>query len=100
MLSTKEINERYEELVKRKNQLAEVETTVQKVCRDLSITISKNDVPALERLLEQTGQYKLLKRNYIATYETFVNSLRNAGFSDNAVYYMTMGLSYENIRKN
>ena len=99
MLTAKDISNKYEELTEKKENLDKVARVIRDACRDLAIAISKEDVPAMEALIEQTGQYRVLKKDYIASWESFVGQLKNAGYSDVAVGYMTTGLKFDNWEK-
>lgn len=99
MLTNRDINQKYEDLTEKKEQLDKVARVIREACRDLSITISKEDVSAMEDLIEQTGQYKVLKKDYVASWESFCGQLKSASYSETAVKYMTDGLKFDNWEK-
>ena len=98
MLTIKDLNSRYETLLKKKKDIQSVSSVVREASIDLNIEIAGKNVKLMEELIEQTGQYKVLKNDYIATLESFEKQLKASGFSDDAVYYMTEMLKFENIQ--
>lgn len=94
MLTNKDINQKYEELLKKKENLRKVMSVIQEACGDLNIQISNENRQLMEELIENSGQYKVLKEDYIASWETLVAQLKMAGYSESVVYYMTDMLKF------
>ena len=99
MLTNKDINQKYEDLLAKKEQLDKVAKVIQEACRDLNIQISNENVVLMEELIEQTGQYRVLKKDYIASWESLVAQLKNAGYSEMVVDCMTKTLKFGNWEK-
>ena len=99
MLTNKDINQKYEDLLEKKEQLDKVAKVIQEACKDLNIQISSENVILMEELIEQTGQYKVLKKDYIASWESLVAQLKSAGYSETVVDIMTRALKFGNWEK-
>jgi len=98
MLTIKDVNARYELLLEKKKNLQAVSHVIQDASKDLNIEISTGNVKLMEDLIEQTGQFKVLKADYVATFESFEKQLKDSGFTDDAIYYMTEMLKFENLK--
>ena len=99
MLTNKDINDKFNELLKKKENIKKVTSVIKEACSDLGIKIADNgsdQVPRIEELIEHTGQYRVLKNNYIETWNELVTKLKNTGYSDDVVACMTETLKFEN----
>ncbi len=96
MLTNKDINQKYEKLLEKRNNLRKIARVIREACEDLNIEIAGGNRKLMSELVEQTGQFKVLKDDYIASWDTLVAQLTDAGYSAPVVECMTDELKYGN----
>ena len=84
--------------IKEKGKLSAVKKVAFEGCKDMGIALSREDVKMVEQLIEQTGQFVVLKKNYISKWETFANQLKNSGYSEEAVKAMLESMEFGNLK--
>ena len=99
MLTNKDINSRFEELIRKGGNILKVKSVVKESCSDLSINIADGDaeqVKRLEALIEQTGQFRVLKKDYIDSWNSLCTLLKTSGYSEDVIECMTTSTKFEN----
>ena len=96
MLTNTELNKKFEELISKKEEVQKIEMVIRDVTGDLNIKIANENVKLLEDLIEQTGQYKVRKNDYVASWEGLKKQLVHIGFKENVANEMLGSLKYEN----
>ena len=102
MLSNKDINDKFMELIRKKENVTKIKTVIRETISQIGIKFTNEEseqIEYLESLIEKTGQFRVLKKDYIDTWNALYSLLKTAGYSTEVIECLTESLRFENWNK-